>query len=45
MWSLSDTVVSTFQQSADVDFNKRELRIVHLDSVPFNMRGQLVALN
>jgi hypothetical protein len=45
MWSLSDTVVSTFQQSADVDLNKRELRIVHLDSVPFNMRGQLVALN
>lgn len=45
MWSLSDTVVSTFQQSADVGFNNRELRIVHLDSVPFKMRGQLVALN
>ena len=45
MWSLSDTVVSTFQQSANVDFSKRELRIVNIDSVPFSMRSQLVALN
>lgn len=45
MWRLNDTVVATFQQTADSSPGRRELRIVDIDSLPMKYRGQLVALN
>lgn len=45
MWRLNDTVVATFQQTADASPSRRELRIVDIDSLPMKYRGQLVALN
>jgi hypothetical protein len=46
MWSLKDTVVSTFQQTADAGTSgQRALRIVDVNSLPMKYRGQLLALN
>lgn len=46
MWSLKDTVVSTFQQTADAGTSgRRELQIVDVNSLPMKYRGQLLALN
>lgn len=44
MWSLKDTVVATFQQTASVDPTQRQLQIVDINSLPMKYRGQLVAL-
>lgn len=45
MWRLNDTVVATFQQTADSTSGQRALRIVNIDKVPMKYRGQLLALN
>ena len=44
MWRLNDTVVATFQQTADARPAQRALQIVDIDSLPMKYRGQLVAL-
>lgn len=44
MWALKDTVVATFQQTADVAPGQRVLRIADINSLPMKYRGQLVAL-
>jgi hypothetical protein len=44
MWALTDTVVATFQQTADVAPGRRVLRIADINSLPMKYRGQLVAL-
>jgi hypothetical protein len=46
MWTLKDTVIATFQQTADAGTpGQRKLQIVDIDSLPMKYRGQLVALN
>jgi hypothetical protein len=45
MWTLKDTVIATFQQTADVSPGQRVLRIADINSLPMKYRGQLVALN
>ena len=46
MWSLNDTVIATFQQTADATpASHRSLRIADVNSLPMQYRGQLVALN
>ena len=45
MWALKDTVVATFQQTADAAPTQRVLRIADINSLPMKYRGQLVALN
>jgi hypothetical protein len=45
MWALKDTVVATFQQTADASPTQRVLRIADINSLPMKYRGQLVALN
>lgn len=45
MWRLNDTVVASFQQTADSAPGQRALRIVDIDNLPMKYRGQLVALN
>ena len=46
MWSLNDTVVATFRQTADAGTpGQRALRIVDVNSLPMKYRGQLLALN
>ncbi|MEX0676793.1 MAG: hypothetical protein WD063_06930 [Pirellulales bacterium] len=45
MWSLKDTTMATFQQTADVAPGQRALRIADINSLPMKYRGQLVALN
>ena len=44
MWALNDTVIATFQQTADVAPGQRALRIVDVNSLPMQYRGQLLAL-
>jgi hypothetical protein len=44
MWTLGDTVVATFQQTADAAPGQRILRIVDINSIPMKYHGQLVAL-
>jgi hypothetical protein len=44
MWALKDTVVATFQQTADVAPGQRVLQIADINSLPMKYRGQLVAL-
>lgn len=44
MWSLQDTVVATFQQTASAAPSQRQLHIVDINSVPTKYRAQLVAL-
>ena len=44
MWALKDTVVATFQQTADAAPTQRVLRIADINSLPMKYRGQLVAL-
>ena len=45
MWALKDTVIATYQQTADVAPGQRALRIVDVNSLPMKYRGQLLALN
>jgi hypothetical protein len=46
MWTLKDTVVATFQQTADAGTpGQRKLQIVDINSLPMKYRGQLLALN
>ena len=46
MWTLKDTVVATFQQTADAEKpGQRALRIVDVNSLPMKYRGQMLALN
>ena len=45
MWTLKDTVVATFQQTADAGKpGERSLRIVDINSLPMKDRSQLVAV-
>lgn len=44
MWTLSDTVVATFQQTVDATPGQKTLRIVDINSIPMKYRGQLLAL-
>ncbi|MFZ4484826.1 MAG: hypothetical protein ACOYOL_12710 [Chthoniobacterales bacterium] len=44
MWSLKDTVMATFQQTASAAHGPRQLQIVDINSLPMKYRGQLVAL-
>ena len=45
MWSLNDTVVATFRQTADAaPANRRALQIVDINSLPMKYHGQLLAL-
>lgn len=44
MWSLKDTVVATFQQTASAAPGHRELRIVDINSLPMEYHNRLVAL-
>jgi hypothetical protein len=45
MWRLNDTVVATFQQTADAaPRNPRVLQIVDINSLPMKYHGQLLAL-
>ena len=45
MWSLKDTVMATFQQTASAaQGGPRQLQIVDINSLPMKYRGQLVAL-
>ncbi len=44
MWKLDDTVIATFQHTASVKDGFRELRVVHIDDVPLQVRGDLVAV-
>lgn len=46
MWTLNDTVVATFQQTADAGTpGRRALQIVDVNSLPMKYRTQLLALN
>ena len=46
MWSLKDTAIATFQQTADAaPANRRALQIADINSLPMKYRGQLLALN
>lgn len=46
MWRLNDTVVATYQQTADAGTaGRRGLQIVDVNSLPMKYRGQLLALN
>jgi len=45
MWRLNDTVVATFQQTADAaPRNPRVLQIVDINSLPMKYHGRLLAL-
>lgn len=46
MWRLNDTVVATYQQTADAaPDDRRALQIVDIDSLPMKYHGKLVAIN
>ncbi len=45
MWTLNDTAIATFQQTASVATGDRGLRVVSIDSVPMSYHSQLLALN
>ena len=45
MWSLKDTVIATFQQTADAKPAQRTLQIVDINTLPMQYHSQLVALN
>jgi hypothetical protein len=45
MWTLNETVIATFRQTASVGSGERALRIVDVNSIPLEYRGRLLALN
>jgi hypothetical protein len=45
MWSLKDTVIAAFQQTADAKPAQRTLQIVDINTLPMQYHSQLVALN
>jgi len=44
MWTLNDTAIATFQQTASASTGDRGLKVVSIDSLPMKYQGQLVAL-
>ncbi len=45
MWTIKDTAIATFQQTASATPGDRGLRVVSIDSIPMSDRGQLLALH
>jgi hypothetical protein len=44
MWTLNDTTIATFQQTASAPTGDRGLKVVSIDSLPMKYQGQLVVL-
>jgi len=44
MWTLNDTAIATFQQTASASTGDHGLKVVSIDSLPMKYQGQLVAL-